>query len=191
MSTSGHRGRTHGLRYRPGRRGAGHDVMLRDVADEAVPGARARIETSLARFAEKGTISAPTPRPRWPGSPRPPTSTAVADADIVVEAVFEKLEIKHEVFRDARPDLPRTTRCSPPTPRPSRSPRSPRSPQRPEPVVGTHFFSPGADDEAVRAGPRLQDQRRDAGRRRGSSPRRSARPASSSTGTSPASSPPG
>ena len=34
------------------------------------------------------------------GSPPRPTWTRSADADLVVEAVFEKLEVKAEVFRE-------------------------------------------------------------------------------------------
>ena len=108
---------------------AGYDVVLRDVTDEALERGLDGIRASLR----------PVRRPRAGMTAddaeaalgRITTTTdldAAADADLVVEAVFEKLEVKHEVFRDARPDLRATTRCSPPTPRPSRSPRSPRSP---------------------------------------------------------------
>ena len=65
-----------------------------------------------------------------------------ADADLVVEAVFEKLDVKHELFRDARQDLPRRARCS--RRNTSAHPDHPDrgGHPRPEAVVGTHFFSP-------------------------------------------------
>ena len=66
---------------------------------------------------------------------------AAADADIVVEAVFESLEVKHEVFRELDricrdgAVLATNTSAIPITQIASVT-------ERPEAVVGTHFFSP-------------------------------------------------
>src|SRR5690606_11053210 len=66
---------------------------------------------------------------------------ACADADVVVEAVFEKLEVKHEIFRTldklVREDavLASKTSAIPIT-------KIAAVTERPERVVGTHFFSP-------------------------------------------------
>ena len=97
------------------------------------------------------------------GSRRRTDLEAVATADIVVEAVFEDIDVKSELFADLDRLAPRA-RSWPRTPRPSRS-RDRRRDHPPRAVVGTHFFSPVpmmALCELVRG---LQDLRRDAGRR--------------------------
>ena len=66
---------------------------------------------------------------------------AAAEADIVVEAVFEELDVKRELFADSTRS-PGRTRSWRPTPRPSRSPQIAAATRAPEAVVGTHFFSP-------------------------------------------------
>lgn len=65
----------------------------------------------------------------------------MADADVVVEAVFEKLEVKHEIFRaldkvvGENTVLASNTSAIPIT-------KIAAVTERPERVVGVHFFSP-------------------------------------------------
>jgi 3-hydroxybutyryl-CoA dehydrogenase len=120
---------------------AGHRVVLRDVTDEALDRGLAGIRTSLDRFVAKGKVSAEEAAGALERITVTGDLEAVADADIVVEAVFEKIEIKHEVFRELDrvcrdgAVLATNTSAIPVT-------QIAAVTQRPESVVGTHFFSP-------------------------------------------------
>ncbi|KAB1153064.1 3-hydroxyacyl-CoA dehydrogenase family protein [Micromonospora sp. DT46] len=120
---------------------AGWQVTLRDLDDAATGRGMDGIRKSLTRFAEKGRIEASEVEAAL-GRITPTTDLeAAADADIVVEAVFERLEIKHEVFRaldkicKADAVLATNTSAIPVT-------QIAAVTERPEAVVGTHFFSP-------------------------------------------------
>ncbi|EEP71409.1 3-hydroxybutyryl-CoA dehydrogenase [Micromonospora sp. ATCC 39149] len=120
---------------------AGWQVTLRDLDDAATGRGLAGIRKSLEKFAEKGKIE-PGEVEATLGRITPTTDLeAVADADIVIEAVFERLEIKHEVFRaldeicKADAVLATNTSAIPVT-------QIAAVTERPESVVGTHFFSP-------------------------------------------------
>ena len=120
---------------------AGHQVVLRDVTDQALERGVAGIRTSLDRFAAKGKISAEDASGALERITTTADLEAAADADIVVEAVFETIEIKHEVFRELDricrdgAVLATNTSAIPVT-------QIAAVTQRPESVVGTHFFSP-------------------------------------------------
>jgi 3-hydroxybutyryl-CoA dehydrogenase len=120
---------------------AGWQVSLRDLDDAAVQRGLGAIRGSLEKFAAKGTIA--TDEVDAVLARITPTADldAAADADLVVEAVFERLDVKHEVFREldriCRPDavLATNTSAIPVT-------QIAAVTKRPESVVGTHFFSP-------------------------------------------------
>lgn len=120
---------------------AGWDVTMRDVSDEALARGRDGIRGSLSRFVAKGTLSAADAEATIGRIGVTTDLDAAADADIVVEAVFEKLEVKQEVF--AQLDkvcgdgavLATNTSAIPVT-------QIATATRRPESVVGTHFFSP-------------------------------------------------
>jgi 3-hydroxybutyryl-CoA dehydrogenase len=120
---------------------AGWQVTLRDLDDAAVQRGLAGIRGSLEKFAAKGTIAAGDVEATLARIAPTTSLDAAADADLVVEAVFERLDVKHDVFREldriCRPDavLATNTSAIPVT-------QIAAVTKRPESVVGTHFFSP-------------------------------------------------
>jgi 3-hydroxybutyryl-CoA dehydrogenase len=120
---------------------AGWQVVLRDVSDEALARGRAGIEASYRRFVAKGRLAAADAEASLARIQTTTRLDAAADADVVVEAVFESLEVKREVFealdKICRADalLASNTSAIPIT-------QLAAATGRPESVVGTHFFSP-------------------------------------------------
>jgi len=120
---------------------AGNEVVLRDLADDALTRAFVGIRTSLAKFVEKERI---TQEEAEAALSRITTSTeldSVADVDLVIEAVFENLDVKARVFGE----LDRT--CAEGVVLATNTSAIPVSSiaaatSRPEAVIGMHFFSP-------------------------------------------------
>ena len=120
---------------------AGHRVILRDVTNEAIERGQASIHKSLARFVTKGTLEQSAVDDALTRITTTTDLDAAGEADLVVEAVFEDIDVKHEVFRvldrvcrDGAV-LATNTSAIPIT-------RIAAVTERPESVVGTHFFSP-------------------------------------------------
>jgi 3-hydroxybutyryl-CoA dehydrogenase len=120
---------------------AGYEVRLRDVTDEALERGLDAIRTSLDRFVAKERI---TRADADAALGRITTTTdlgAAADAEIVVEAVFEDVDTKRVLFAELdklcanAKVLASNTSAIPIT-------RIAAATRRPERVVGTHFFSP-------------------------------------------------
>jgi 3-hydroxybutyryl-CoA dehydrogenase len=120
---------------------AGFDVTLVDAAPPALDRARGTISKSLAKFVEKGKLSAAD---RDAALGRLSTSTTVdqaADADYIVEAIFEDAATKRELFArlDAltRPDVILSSNTS------SISITTlGAATKRPDKVLGMHFMNP-------------------------------------------------
>lgn len=120
---------------------AGWDVVLRDVTDAALTRGTDGIKASYDKFVSKGKMTAEDAEAALGRIATTTDFDAVADVDIVVEAVFEKLDVKHDIFRTldelVREDtvLASNTSAIPIT-------KIAAVTKRPERVVGAHFFSP-------------------------------------------------
>ncbi|MEU3745430.1 MULTISPECIES: 3-hydroxyacyl-CoA dehydrogenase family protein [Streptomyces] len=120
---------------------AGWDVVLRDVTDAALTRGTDGIKASYDRFVAKGRLDAADAEAALGRITATTELEAVADADIVVEAVFENLDVKHEIFRSLDKVvkdgavLASNTSAIPIT-------KIAAVTERPESVVGVHFFSP-------------------------------------------------
>jgi 3-hydroxybutyryl-CoA dehydrogenase len=120
---------------------AGWDVVLRDVTDAALTRGMDGIRASYDKFVSKGKLEGAEADAALARITVTTDLDAVADADIVVEAVFEKLDVKHEIFRTLdklvkdEAVLASNTSAIPIT-------KIAAATGRPDRVVGTHFFSP-------------------------------------------------
>ncbi|MCA2213565.1 3-hydroxyacyl-CoA dehydrogenase family protein [Jidongwangia harbinensis] len=120
---------------------AGWQVTMRDIDDASLYRGVSAIRDSLGRFAAKGKISEEDAEETLSRITTTTDLDAAADADIVVEAIFERIEAKHEVFRTldkickAGAVLGTNTSAIPIT-------QIAAVTARPESVVGIHFFSP-------------------------------------------------
>ncbi|MEI2785100.1 MAG: 3-hydroxyacyl-CoA dehydrogenase family protein [Candidatus Nanopelagicales bacterium] len=120
---------------------AGHDVVLQDVSQDGLARGVAGIEKSLAKFAQKGKLSSGDVDLALDRITTTTDLDAVGESEFIVEAVFEKIDIKAEIF--ARLD----TICGDDVVMATNTSAIPITSiaaftSRPEMVVGTHFFSP-------------------------------------------------
>ncbi len=120
---------------------AGYDVVFVGRGDDKINGVISSIDKGLSKLVEKGKIDEDTKSDvlgRLSGSTE---REALADVDIVVEAIAEDLEIKTALYKDldriCKPGaiLATTTSSMPIT-------KLGEAVSRPESVIGMHFFNP-------------------------------------------------
>lgn len=120
---------------------AGYRVKMHDVKQEFCDKGMEAIRSSLSKFLQKEKISRDHHDAALANISTTLRLEDAQDADLVVEAVFEKLEIKKEVFGTLDKVCPPETILATNT---SAIPISfiAGATQRVDKVVGTHFFSP-------------------------------------------------
>jgi 3-hydroxybutyryl-CoA dehydrogenase len=122
---------------------AGFETVVREVSDDLIKKGFAGIEKSLAKFAEKGTI---TPgqqqeiRDRLSGTT---SSEDLSDCDIIIEAIIENLEEKRKTYKQldglCKPETIFASNTSSISITEMMTTTSPARQQR---FIGLHFFNP-------------------------------------------------
>ncbi|NWK96252.1 3-hydroxyacyl-CoA dehydrogenase [Sphingobium lactosutens] len=120
---------------------AGYQVRMIDISEAGLARGARHVEATLHALADKGRISQQVRDARIAAFSTATSLSAIADDDLIVEAVFERLDLKQQIFREidgfAKPgailasntsflDLNQIAAAT----------------QRPADVVGLHFFAP-------------------------------------------------
>ncbi|HYG08386.1 MAG TPA: 3-hydroxyacyl-CoA dehydrogenase family protein [Pyrinomonadaceae bacterium] len=122
---------------------AGFEVVVREVTNELCERGFKGIEKSLAKFAEKGAISADQQREirgRLSGTTE---FAALADCDIIIEAIIENLDTKRDTYRQLDELCkPETIFASNTSSLSITEMMTATSVERQKRFVGLHFFNP-------------------------------------------------
>jgi len=121
----------------------GVPVVMKDIKQEFVDKGLGYIRAELGKQVEKGKLL--EPKARYLGSLVRGTLNWAdfADCDFVIEAVFEEMAVKQQVFAEAEGVVPETCILASNTSSLSLTEMASRL-RRPERVVGFHFFNPVA-----------------------------------------------
>jgi 3-hydroxybutyryl-CoA dehydrogenase len=122
---------------------AGFETVVREVSDDLIQKGFFGIEKSLAKFAEKGTITGEQQkaiRDRLSGTT---SFEDLADCDIIIEAIIENIDEKRRVYaeldRICKPDAVFASNTSSISITEMMTATSPERQQR---FIGLHFFNP-------------------------------------------------
>ncbi|UHQ98781.1 3-hydroxyacyl-CoA dehydrogenase NAD-binding domain-containing protein (plasmid) [Natrinema zhouii] len=119
----------------------GYDVTIRDIDEEIVTEGYENIEWSLEKLEEKGRIDESADEVLGRIGTTTDLADAVSDADLVIEAVPEQLEIKEDTFSSVDEYAPDHAILASNTSSLSISDIASAT-DRPDQVVGLHFFNP-------------------------------------------------
>ena len=119
----------------------GFDVVVRDINDDIIKASEARLNKGLDKLVAKGKMDEAGKKAITDKMTFTTDLNAAADADLVVEAAIEKLEIKKSIFADldkiCKPETILATNTS------SISITAiAAATQRPDKFIGMHFFNP-------------------------------------------------
>ncbi|WP_121743136.1 3-hydroxyacyl-CoA dehydrogenase/enoyl-CoA hydratase family protein [Natronorubrum halophilum] len=119
----------------------GYDVTIRDIDEEIVTEGYENIEWSLEKLEEKGRIDEPSDVVLSRINRTTDLAEAVDDADLVIEAVPERMDIKRDTFSSVDEHAPEHAILASNTSSLSISEIA-EATDRPDRVVGLHFFNP-------------------------------------------------
>ena len=122
---------------------AGYQTVVKEVSEEFINKGFGGIEKSLAKFAEKGTITGEQQteiRGRLSGTT---SFDELADCDIIIEAIIENLEEKRSTYRQLDELCkPETIFASNTSSLSITEMMTATSPERQQRFIGMHFFNP-------------------------------------------------
>ena len=120
---------------------AGYEVVVRDIKDEIIKASEARLNKGLDKLVAKGKLTEEGKKAITDKISFTVELAAAADADLVVEAAIENLEIKKSVFAEL------DALCKPETILASNTSSISitaiaAATKRPDRFIGMHFFNP-------------------------------------------------
>jgi len=122
---------------------AGFETIVKEVSDDLIAKGFGGIEKSLAKFAEKGTITSEQQteiRGRLSGTT---SFDKLADCDIIIEAIIENLDEKRSTYRQLDEICkPETIFASNTSSLSITEMMTATSPERQQRFIGMHFFNP-------------------------------------------------
>jgi 3-hydroxybutyryl-CoA dehydrogenase len=119
----------------------GYDVVLVDVAPQALERGIAQIGKSLEKLESKGKLTAEEREQALARIRYASELTALMEADLVVEAVVERLEVKQGILAELDRTCPPSTILASNTSSISIT-RLAAATRRPDKVIGMHFMNP-------------------------------------------------
>lgn len=120
---------------------AGYDVIMRDIEDEFVDRGFQTISDSLDRFVENDTITASEAEDVLDAITGTTELAALSEADVVVEAAVENMDVKRDIFADLDDIVPDDVVLATNTSTLSITAIASAT-DRPNLVVGLHFMNP-------------------------------------------------
>ena len=120
---------------------AGYEARVRDVAPAILDKAKAGIDKSLARFVEKGKLTAAAKEAVVQRLSWTTTVADLKDCDIVIEAVTEDLDLKNNMWKELDGLCPAHTIFASNTSSLTIAAMAAAT-RRPDRFVGLHFFNP-------------------------------------------------
>lgn len=122
---------------------AGFQTVVKEVSDELINKGFAGIEKSLAKFAEKGTITSDQQREIRGRLSGTTSFSDLADCDIIIEAIIENLEEKRSTYQQLDEICkPETIFASNTSSLSITEMMTAASPERQRRFIGMHFFNP-------------------------------------------------